>query len=146
MLKTILLGFIAGFVAVPVFHQGSAFLLYHVGNDIPTVVSIFGKTTAPFNMAPTKPLGVPVIFSQSFWGGVWGVVVTLILVKLRPPAILFATVFGAVALTAVAVSLVPYLKGLPTWNGAIPWRGLLYNGAWGFGLALMLMKPLNLKA
>ena len=145
MLKTIVLGFIAGFIAVPVFHQGSAFLLYHVGNDIPAVVSIFGKTTAPFNMAPTKPLGVPVIFSQSFWGGVWGMVLTLILVKLRPPAILFATVFGAVALTAVAVTLVPTLKGLPTWNGAIPWRGLLYNGAWGFGLALMLIKPLKLR-
>jgi len=146
MLRILLLGFIAGFVAVPVFHQGTAFLLYHVGNDIPAVVAFFGKTNAPFNLAPTKPLGVPVIGSQSFWGGVWGMVLTLILVKLRPPAILFATVFGAVALTAVAVSLVPYLKGLPTWNGAIPWRGLLYNGAWGFGLALMLIKPLNLRA
>jgi hypothetical protein len=146
MLKTILLGFIAGFVAVLVFHQGSAFLLYHVGNDIPGVVAVFGKTTAPFNMAPTKPLGVPVILSQSFWGGVWGVAFTLILTSLRPPAILFATVFGALALTSVAVTLVPWLKGLPTWNGAIPWRGLLYNGAWGFGLALMLLKPLRLRA
>ncbi len=146
MLRILLLGFIAGFVAVPVFHQGTAFLLYHVGNDIPAVVAFFGKTNPPFNLAPTKPLGVPVIGSQSFWGGIWGMVLTLILAKLRPPAILFATIFGAVALTAVAVSLVPYLKGLPTWNGAIPWRGLLYNGAWGFGLALMLIKPLNLRA
>ena len=145
-MRTILLGFVAGFVAVLVFHQGTAFLLYHVGNDIPAVVSALGRTTAPFNMAPTKPLGVPVVFSQAFWGGVWGVVVTLILVKVRPPAILFATVFGAVVLTAVAVTLVPTLKGLPTWNGAIPWRGPLYNGAWGFGLALMLLKPLKLRA
>ena len=146
MLRILLLGFIAGFVAVPVFHQGTAFLLHHVGNGIPAVVDFFGRTAPPFNMAPTKPLGVPVIGSQSFWGGIWGMVLTLILAKLRPPAILFATIFGAVALTAVAVSLVPYLKGLPTWNGAIPWRGLLYNGAWGFGLALMLIKPLNLRA
>ena len=145
MLRTLLLGFAAGFVAVLVFHQGTAFLLYHVGNDIPAVVSVFGKTTAPFAMAPTKPLGVPVIFSQAFWGGVWGMVLTLILVTLRPPAILFSTVFGALALTAVAVTLVPYLKGLPTWNGAIPWRGLLYNGAWGFGVAVMLLKPLGLR-
>ena len=145
MSRTILLGFIAGFVAVPVFHQGTAFLLYHLGNDIPAVVAFFGKTTPPFNMTPTKPLGVPVIGSQAFWGGVWGVVLTLILVKLRPPAILFGTVFGALALTAVGVSLVAYLKGLPTWNGAIPWRGLLYNGAWGFGVAVMLLKPLGLR-
>ena len=145
MSRTILIGFIAGFVAVLVFHQGTAFLLYHVGNDIPAVVSFLGKTAAPFNMAPTKPLGVPVVLSQAFWGGVWGMVLTLILVKLRPPAILFATVFGALALTAVGVTLVPYLKGLPTWRGGIPWRGLIYNGAWGFGVAVMLLKPLGLR-
>jgi hypothetical protein len=146
MFRIILFGFIAGALAVPIFHQGAAWLLYTFGNDIPAVVGIFGKTNPPFNMAPTKPLGVPVVFSQSFWGGVWGIVTTLLLVKLRPPALLFGAVFGAVALTAVAVSLVPTLKGLPTWNGAIPWRGLLYNGAWGWGLALMLLKPFNLRA
>ncbi|WP_431268514.1 hypothetical protein [Dankookia sp. P2] len=145
MICTLLLGFAAGFVAVLVFHQGTAFLLYHLGNDIPAVVGIFGKTSAPFAMAPTKPLGVPVVLSQAFWGGVWGMVLTLILVTLRPPAILFSTVFGALALTAVAVTLVPYLKGLPTWSGAIPWRGLLYNGAWGFGVALVLLRPLGLR-
>jgi hypothetical protein len=145
MLRSLLLGFAAGFVAVLVFHQGTAFLLYHVGNDIPAVVSVFGKTSAPFAMAPTRPLGVPVVLSQAFWGGVWGMVLTLILVTMRPPAILFSTVFGALALTAVGVTLVAYLKGLPTWGGAIPWRGLLYNGAWGFGVALMLLKPLGLR-
>src|SRR3954468_10941886 len=142
MCRTLLLGFVAGFVAVLVFHQGTAFLLYHVGNDIPAVVSFLGKTPPPFNMAPTKPLGVPVVFSQAFWGGVWGMVLTLILVKLRPPAILFANVFGALARTVVAVPLGPYLKGLPTWRGGIPWRGLIYNGAWGFAVAVMLLKPL----
>lgn len=145
MARTILIGFIAGFVAVLVFHQGTAFLLHGFGNDIPAVVGVFGKTAPPFNMAPTKPLGVPVVLSQAFWGGVWGVVLTLILVRLRPPAILFSTLFGALALTAVGVTLVPWLKGLPTWNGAIPWRRLLYNGAWGFGVALMLLKPLGLR-
>lgn len=145
MLRTIVLGFVAGFIAVLVFHQGTAFLLYHVGNDIPAVVSVFGRTSPPFNMAPTRPLGVPVVLSQAFWGGVWGIVLAWILATLRPPAILFSTIFGALALTAVAVTLVPYLKGLPTWNGAIPWRGLLYNGAWGFGVALILLKPLSLR-
>jgi hypothetical protein len=74
------------------------------------------------------------------------VVLALLLARLRPPAILFSTLFGALALTAVAVTLVPYLKGLPTWNGAIPWHGLLYNVAWGFGTALMLIRPLRLRA
>ena len=146
MARTIIAGFIAGFIAVLVFHQGTAFLLYKFGNGIPAVVSVFGQTPPPYNMAPTRPLGVPTVLSQSFWGGVWGVVLALLLARLRPPAILFSTVFGALALTAVAVTLVPYLKGLPTWNGAIPWRSLLYNGAWGFGTALMLIRPLRLRA
>jgi hypothetical protein len=145
MLKIILLGFAAGFIAVPVFHQGAAWLLYAYGNDIPAVAGVFGKVPPPFNMVPTKPLGVPVVLSQSFWGGVWGIATALLLVKLRPPALLFGAVFGAVALTAVAVTVVPAIKGLPGWNGAIPWRGLLYNGAWGWGLALMLLWPLGLR-
>jgi hypothetical protein len=141
MLKTIAMGFVAGFVATLVFHQGTAFLLYHFGNDIPSVVSFFGRTNAPFNMAPTKPLGVPTVISQAFWGGVWGLVLASILRRARLPDLMFSAIFGALALTFVAVTLVPYLKGLPGWNGAIPWRGLLYNGAWGWGTALLL-RPL----
>jgi hypothetical protein len=146
MMKTLLFGFIAGALAVLIFHQGSAFLLYHVGNDIPAVVAIFGKAAAPFNMAPTKPLGVPAIASQCFWGGVWGAVLALILSRRAFPALAFSTIFGAVVLTVVAVTLVPYLKGLPGWNGSIPWRGVLFNGAWGFGTAVLLLRPLSLRA
>ncbi|MDN3564693.1 hypothetical protein ACFQY5_20740 [Paeniroseomonas aquatica] len=145
MIRIITFGFLAGFVSVLVFHQGTAFLMYAFGNDVPAVVSFFGRTNAPFAMTPTRPLGVPLVGSQAFWGGVWGIVLALILVKLRPPALLSGFVFGALALTAVAVTLVPALKGLPGWSGAIPWRGLLYNGAWGWGVALMLLAPLGLR-
>jgi hypothetical protein len=146
MMRVLLSGFVAGALAVVIFHQGSAFLLYHIGNDISAVVAVFGKAAAPFNMTPTKPLGVPAIASQCFWGGVWGVVLAFILSRRIFPALAFGTIFGALALTVVAVTLVPYLKGLPGWNGAIPWRGLLFNGAWGFGAALLLLKPLSLRA
>ena len=134
MIRIVLSGFIAGALSVLIFHQGSVFLLHHIGNDIPAVVAVFGKAAAPFNVAPTKPLGVPAIASQCFWGGVWGVVLA------------FGAIFGALALTVVALTLVPYLKGLPGWNGNIPWRGLLFNGAWGFGAALLLLRPLSLRA
>jgi hypothetical protein len=149
MLRTILLGFVAGFVAVLVFHQGTAFLLYHVGNDIPAVVSVFGRTSAPFNMAPTQPLGVPVVLSQAFWGGVWGIVLAALLNRLRIPALLFSFVFGALALTLVAFTVVAALKGLPSFAGGnrqVWARAGLYNGAWGFGTALMLLVPLRLRA
>jgi hypothetical protein len=72
MMRILLSGFIAGALSVVIFHQGSAFLLHHIGNEIPAMVAVFGKAAAPFNMAPTKPLGVPAIASQCFWGGVWG--------------------------------------------------------------------------
>jgi len=146
MMRILLSGFIAGVLSVLIFHQGSAFLLYHIGNEIPAVVAVFGKAAAPFNMAPTKPLGVPAIASQCFWGGVWGVVLAFILSRRVFPALAFGAIFGAIALTVVALTLVPYLKGLPGWNGNIPWRGLLFNGAWGFGAALLLLKPLSLRA
>jgi hypothetical protein len=146
MMRILLSGFIAGALSVVIFHQGSAFLLHHIGNEIPAVVAVFGKAAAPFNMAPTKPLGVPAIASQCFWGGVWGVVLAFILSRQVFPALAFGAIFGAIALTVVALTLVPYLKGLPGWNGNIPWRGLLFNGAWGFGAALLLLKPLSLRA
>ena len=145
-MRILLSGFIAGALSVVIFHQGSVFLLHYIGNDIPAVVAVFGKAAAPFNMAPTKPLGVPAIASQCFWGGVWGVVLAFILSRRLFPALAFGAIFGALALTVVALTLVPYLKGLPGWNGNIPWRGLLFNGAWGFGAALLLLKPLSLRA
>ena len=127
MMRILLSGFIAGALAVVIFHQGSVFLLHHTGNDIPAVVAVFGKAAAPFNMAPTNPLGVPAIASQCFWGGVWGVVLAFILSRRIFPALAFGAIFGALALTVAALTMVPYLKGLPGWNGNIPWRGLLFR-------------------
>lgn len=138
MTRPVWTGFVAGFLATLIFHQGCVFLLHHYGNGIPAVIGFFGRTGAPFNLAPTHPFGVPQVVSLAFWGGVLGILLAAILRRTRMPDLLFATVFGALALTLVAVTLVPYLKGLPGWNGRIPWRGLLLNGAWGFGTALFL--------
>ena len=83
---------------------------------------------------------IPVVVSKAFWGGLWGLVLTSILMHLDGMSYWAAwIVLGAVALTAVAFFVVPPLKGQP-----IPalWPrffvGLALNGAWGFGTALLL--------
>ncbi|WP_207792074.1 hypothetical protein [Siccirubricoccus phaeus] len=148
MTRTMLYGFVAGFVAVLVFHQGTAFLLHHVGNGLGPSVALFGRVPPPFNMAPVPPLGVPQVISIAFWGGVWGALLALLLRALPVPALLFGLLFGAVVPTLVAFTLVASLKGLPLWAGGnrqIWARALLYDGAWGWGTALLLLRPLRLR-
>ena len=91
-------------------------------------------------MDSTPPFEIPAVVSKAFWGGLWGLVLTSILMHLDGMSYWAAwIVLGAVALTAVAFFVVPPLKGQP-----IPalWPrffvGLALNGAWGFGTALLL--------
>jgi hypothetical protein len=147
MRKTVVLGFIAGFLATLIFHQGTAFLLHHIRNQYPAVVHVFGQTPAAFNMAPTRPFGVPQVISLAFWGGLWGILLAAILRNSDLPDLLFGAVFGAVVTTLVAFTVVAYLKGLPQMAGGnrqIWWRAGLYNAAWGWGTALLL-RPLALR-
>lgn len=129
--KRLALGFAAGFVGVLVFHQGMAILLWLLG----------GLPGFPYSFAPRPPFGVPAVISASFFGGLWGVALALLLhAKPDWPDIVVGIVFGAVALTFVALTLVAMLRGQPVavhdpfrW-----WRGLLLNGAWGLGTVLLL--------
>lgn len=130
--RRLALGFAAGFLAVLLFHQVMAVLLYAAG-----VLPAF-----PYSMAPRPPFGVPAVISSAFWGGLWGIALVLVLAA-RPdwPAIPLGIVFGAVALTFVALAIVPLFRGQPVavldpnrW-----WRGGLLNGAWGLGTVLLLM-------
>ena len=66
---TLAIAFVAGVLAVPVFHQ-ILFLVFYLTGVIPV---------APFSMMPTVPFGVPEVISSSFWGGVWGIVFVLTL-------------------------------------------------------------------
>jgi hypothetical protein len=131
---TAVAGFVAGFIAVLVFHQIAALILYLVGLS----------PAAPYSLRPLPPFGVPQVLSQSFWGGVWGIVLAYVLPR-RPrqaPAWLFGLVFGALALTLVAWFVVAPLKHLPVAAGGHPLgmlRGLIVNGAWGIGTVLLLV-------
>lgn len=123
--------FIGGTLAVPIFHQAVIGLLYAAG-WIPR---------APFVMTPTKPFGVPQLISISFWGGVWGILLGLILTRPMSRARFWtiAIVFGALAPTLVGMFVInPLLKGQPlTIDVARILIGFLVNAAWGFGTALI---------
>jgi hypothetical protein len=120
--------FASGFLATLVFHQG-LFALFWLGGIVPS---------APFNLSPVPPLGVPQVVSLAFFGGLWGMLLWLILGRLAGMKFwLGHVIVGAVGPTAVAMLVVFPLKGLDvsaqTWVG-----GLLLNGFWGLGVAVFM--------
>ena len=127
------LGFLAGAVAVPIFHQGMLALLYAAGL----------AARPPYATAPTAPFGVPQVWSLAFWGGIWGIVLAAFLAGTRRGAGYWwrALLFGAVAPTLIAWFLVAPLKGQPVaggWQPAAMLTAVLVNAAWGVGTALGL--------
>ena len=131
--RKLVLGFVAGFLAVLLFHQPVLALLTEAG--LSKAVTYSFKATAPF--------GVPQVISISFWGGVWGVIFAAVEHRFPRGAgyWLCALLFGAIFPTLVAWFVVAPMKGLPMAGGWQPARmmiGPLVNGAWGIGTALLL--------
>lgn len=127
-------GFVAGFIATLVFHQG-LLELYHLAGVL---------SRSAWAMRPVPPLGVPQVISLAFWGGVWGMPLALLARSLTHSAArwLFALVFGAILPTLVAWYVVIPLKGghfEPSL--ATAWIGLTLNGVWGLGTELLLRWP-----
>jgi hypothetical protein len=131
-LKLLLLGFVAGALAVLVFHQSVWWLLNQAG-AIP-----LDRPAWPLD--PIQPLGVPSLISKMFWGGVWGAGLALLLARIEGAAYWIAwTVVGATALPLVAMFVVPVVKGQPfpeLWPRALV--SVTVNAAWGLGTAFFL--------
>jgi hypothetical protein len=133
LLPRLLWGFVAGFVAVLLFHQPVLALLNYVG------VAKAGV----YSLNATAPLGVPQVISLSVWGGIWGILFAAIEHHFpRGSAYwIYAFLFGAIFPTLVAWFIVAPLKGLPVAGG---WQlnrmitGFVINGAWGLGTGLLL--------
>ncbi len=124
-------GFVGGFVATLVFHQGMLTIL--------TTLNVVGWSIFP--TASTAPFGVPAIWSLAFWGGLWGIVLILFLgaVPRTMPDWLTGMLFGAIVPTLVAWFVVLPLKGAPVgggWQVNAVLTALLINGAWGWGTVL----------
>src|SRR5262245_26094698 len=130
--RWLIVGFLAGCVGVLVFHQGAAALLHSMGMT----------PRAPYSFQPTQPFGVPVLWSITFWGGVWGVVLAAALARLDGARLLIAAlIFGAIFPTLVAWFVVAPLKGQPMAAGFVPAAmliGPIVNGAWGLGTGIGL--------
>jgi hypothetical protein len=127
----VLIGFVAGALAVLTFHQLTILLLSYVG---PTQGNVY-------SMRPIPPFGVPAVLNQAFWGGLWGCVFALLADRFphRWPLWLAGLVFGAVAPTLVGWFVVAPLKGNPVAQGFEParmWRGPIINGMFGLGTGI----------
>lgn len=120
--------FVAGTLAVPLGHQIALWILKAIGTI----------DRAPFAMTPTKPFGVPSLISLSFWGGVWGIILGVILLRARGAKYwVLAAAVGAIAPTLVAAFVVAPLKGMQTTGnvGKLLMVGLIVNAAWGLATA-----------
>ena len=125
------LGFLAGIFSVLVFHQGLVWLLYMAG-QVPA---------GPYGVRPIPPFGVPQIVNQCFWGGLWGIVIAVLLRRLRVPDLLFGFAFGAVALSLTNWVVLPPIKGGAYFAGGDPRRMAItvaIAGTFGWGVALIL--------
>ena len=131
--RWLIIGFISGAVAVLLFHQGTAALLH----------SLQLTARGPYSMQATSPFGIPQVWSITFWGGVWGVILAAALARLDGARLLFAAlVFGAVFPTLVAWFVVAPLKGQPMAAGFAPAAmmiGPIVNAAWGLGTGIGLL-------
>lgn len=132
LVKLAVFGFIAGFLAVLIFHQGLWYLFELVG--------FTPFLSRAWSLDPIPPFDVPWVISKAFWGGVWGAALAPLFQNLRGSAYWAAwIVVGAVAPTLVAFFVVPPIKGQPIpllWPGFA--AGLAINAFWGFGTALFL--------
>ena len=123
--RRLIVGFLAGALAVPICHQSALALLHAAG------------------VAPQHAWAVPRLWSLMFWGGVWGVLLAAVLGSLRGAALLGASlIFGALFPTLVAWFVVAPLKGQPIAAGFLPAAmliGPIVNAAWGLGAGLGIM-------
>jgi hypothetical protein len=130
--RWLIVGFISGAVAVLLFHQSAAALLH----------ALQFTPRAPFSFTPTKPFGVPQLWSLAFWGALWGAVLAASLARLDGARLIgAATVFGAIAPTLVAWFIVAPLKAQPIaggWAAKAMLVALIVNGAWGLGTGIGL--------
>ncbi len=96
--------FAAGFLAVLLGHQPTVAALNALG------IAPAGFT--PYSLDPVPPLGVPSVISKAFWGGLWAIVLNLVLARSTGLTYWLGwIILGAVALSLVAIFVVAAAQG-----------------------------------
>jgi hypothetical protein len=130
--QKLLVGFFAGVLAVAVFHHAAVFVVGLAG---------FGEANV-YSFRPTAPFGVPRLFSQMFWGGLWGILFAAIVDRLpgRWPLAAIGFLFSVAGPTLFGLMVVTPLRGQAIAAALTPQRlasSILVNGSFGIGLALI---------
>lgn len=154
-LTRIIAGFLAGALAVLIFHQGMYVLMQQMG--LPLRGSPWNVTGTTdlwpelFKMAKLAPLKVPVIASQTIWGGLFGILFAYMINSIPGGlAIIKGLIFGMIfPMLLGSWLIVAYVKGTPLFAGAFVKdfnilalrNGFLLNGV-AFGIGLGLLYPI----
>ncbi len=129
------LAFAAGFISVLVFHQAMLAILHGLGVT-PGV---------PWQTTPVPPLGIPQVISSAFWGGLGVLCLRWCYdAPAAPPLTGSRPWCSGLSLSRSWRGSWWPLKGQPIAGGWQPLRlltGLLVNGAWGLGTALLFPSP-----
>jgi hypothetical protein len=102
-LGPIVLGFLAAAVSVIAVHEGLVYALAEAG---------LTARAAAWGMQPIPPWGVPRLFNNVFWGGLWGALFALLYDRLPGHrGWLKGLIYGLFIVVAGSWILVPLIKG-----------------------------------
>ncbi len=132
MIRTALKGFIAGAIATLVFHQGFLWLLGHV-------VAVPIK---PWDMT-VNGYGVPSVVALTFWGGIWGIGLCVVVANLsQARALAWGTVLGSIIPSVWVWTVLSMLHGQPLFGGGDPKQlvgALVVNAIWGLATVAIFL-------
>lgn len=119
VIKTVVLGFIAGAIATLTVHELISLLFYYNWTGWERISWDMSPIDHPVNNMLMTDFAPPKIVSATFWGGVWGSILALILGALPQGPLTFkGLAFGLIgpALLGVFI-LVPLIRGGPLFFG-----------------------------